>query len=429
MTTTYTPNHPNYFDEVDLRSELTRVFDLCHGCRLCLHLCPSFPSLFNFIDGRDGDVEGLSRTEQDQVIDECYQCKLCYVKCPYIPPHEWELDFPRLMMRAKAIRKRRGEGSLVERLSDVVLAKTDLIGAASVALNPIANKITNVSSKRTRALMEATVGIAATRVLPPYAKTRFSTWFRKRSRPFVANRIESVAVFPTCFIEYMEPEIGKATVLVYERNGISCSIPSGAKCCGAPLLHAGDVEKFISAARSNVKALIPEVEAGHSIVVAQPTCAYVIKRDYPLYLETADAKKVSGSTYDTSEFLMKRYRHAKESFDMNFAGEVPANITYHAPCHLQAQNIGLKSRDLLKLTGAKITVVTKCSGIDGTWGYRAKNYELAKKVAKGLSKAIDKAPSGVIVGDCHLANYGIVEETSQVVSHPMVVMAKAYGSF
>lgn len=427
MTITYDPKNPKYHDEVDFRGELERVFDLCHGCRLCLHLCPSFPTLFNFIDSYDGDVAAMTRAQSDQVVDECYQCKLCYVKCPYVPPHEWALDFPRLMLRAKTIRKERGEQTFIEKVSDKVLGNTDLIGIASVAFSPLVNKLTDVHSTASRNLMEKGSGIAAARVLPPYAKERFTTWFRKRPRPFVSNRRADASVFPTCFIEYMDPKIGKAVVSVYEHNGIGCTVAERAKCCGAPWLHSGDVEKFTEVAKANVEVLDAEVRAGRSIVVAQPTCSYVIKRDYPIYVDTEAAKRVSEATYDTSEFFMKQYRQDKESIDLEFPGEIAPDITYHAPCHLQAQNIGLKSRDMLKLTGAKISVVMKCSGIDGTWGYRAKNYELAKKVAGGLARAIEKTPATSISGDCHLANYAITEELSKKVDHPMVIMARAYG--
>ncbi len=427
MTVTYNPADAKYFDEFDFRQELTRVYDLCHGCRLCLQLCPSFPTLFNHIDSHDGNVEALTRTEQDQVVDECYQCKLCYVKCPYVPPHEWQLDFPRLMLRAKTIRKREGGASLPERLSDEVMGRTDLIGAASVVLSPVANKMIDVANKASRKGMEATLGIASQRVLPPYARMRFSTWFKRRERPFVRNRRASVALFPTCNVEYMAPEIGKATVVVYEHNGVSCSLPSGAKCCGAPWLHAGEVDKFKEAAAHNVKVLAAEVRAGRQVVVPQPTCAYVIKRDYPLYLGTQAAEEVAAATFDTSEYLFNLYRADKAAFSTDFPGEVPSEIVYHAPCHLQAQNVGLKSRDLMKLTGAKVSVVAKCSGIDGTWGYRAKNYQLAKTVAGGLAKALGKNPDAHLAGDCHLANTAITEETSRPVDHPMVTMARAYG--
>ncbi len=427
MTVTYNPSDPNYFVPSDLRAEMTRVFDLCHGCRLCLHLCPSFPTLFDAIDSHDGDVGRLTNAEADQVVDECYQCKLCYNKCPYVPPHEWELDFPRLMLRAKTVAKSTRREGVAQRLSDEVLGRTDLVGVASVTFSSLANRLLDTNSTVSRTAMEKTIGIASQRLLPPYAKMRFSTWFSRRGRPFVRNRQSAVAVFPTCFIEYMDPEIGKATVAVYEHNGVSCSVPTNAKCCGAPWLHGGDVEKFKKVAEKNVEVLAAEVGAGRSIVVAQPTCAYVIKKDYPLYLGTEQAAKVAEATFDTSEYLMKMYRQDKDSLARDFSGEIPENITYHAPCHLQAQNIGFKSRDLMKLTGAKISLVTKCSGIDGTWGYRAKNYQLAKRVAQNLAKAIDAAPRGELVGDCHLANYSITEETKRGVSHPMMVMARAYG--
>lgn len=426
MTTTYNPAEPSYFVESDLRSELTRVFDLCHGCRLCLHLCPSFPTLFDFIDAKDGKVGELSESEQDQVVDECYQCKLCYVKCPYTPPHEWDLDFPRLMMRAKAQRKRSNSQQLSEKVADQVLSRTDSVGALGVSFSVLTNTLLSTKSGLVRKAMEQMLGIASQRMLPPYAKQRFSAWFRSRTKPFIKGRRLKATIYPTCFIEYQEPAIGKDLVRVYERNGIECSLPDGVKCCGAPWLHSGDVEHFKKAAKKNVTALLSDARQGTPIVVAQPTCAYVIKKDYPLYLGTKEAQDVASATYDAAEYLM--YVHKNNGgLDLAFDGDRPDAVTYHAPCHLQAQNIGFKSRDLLKLAGIKVNVVTKCSGIDGTWGYRAENYDLSKKVIGGLVKAIEKSDGELICGDCHLANSAITEELSQKVHHPIQIFAKAYG--
>lgn len=426
MTTTYNPADPSYFVENDLRSEMARVFDLCHGCRLCLHLCPSFPTLFDFIDAKEGDVGKLSTSEQDQVVDECYQCKLCYVKCPYIPPHEWDLDFPRLMMRAKAQRKSNGTQSINEKLADQVLSRTDSVGALGVSLSGVTNAVLSTKSRMVRKAMEQVLGIASQRMLPPYAKQRFSVWFRSRTKPFIKDRRVKATIYPTCFIEYQEPAIGKDLVRVYERNGIECSLPDGVKCCGAPWLHSGDVEHFIKAATKNVTALLSDARQGRPIVVAQPTCAYVVKKDYPLYLGTKEAKDVASATYDAAEYLM--YLHKNQGgLDLKFDGDRPKEVTYHAPCHLQAQNMGFKSRDLLKLAGIKVNVVTKCSGIDGTWGYRAKNYDLSKKVVRGLVNAIEKSDGELICGDCHLANSAVAEELSEKVYHPIQVFANAYG--
>ena len=433
MTATYDPTDPAYFDPTALREEVDRVFDLCHGCRLCFNLCPSFPSMFSFIDEHDGEVGALSDAERDQVVDECYQCKLCYVKCPYVPPHEWELDFPRLMSRVHAVRQQQGTG-LKERLTDQFLARTDALGRASVAAAPAVNWATGTPGSWTRRVMEKTVGLAAERLLPPYARQRFTTWFKRGRRPpAVPVGARAVSVFPTCFVEYMEPDVGRAIVEVFEHNGVACTLPEGTKCCGAPWLHSGHVEEFTKAARRNVAALAAEVKAGRDVVVAQPTCAYVVKRDYPIYAAGADADLVAAHTYDPAEYLMRRHRDAEDDFALHEEfpgrddGAVPDSVTYHVACHLQAQNAGLRSRDLLKVAGVKCTLVQRCSGIDGTWGYRAENYDLARKVAAPLRREVEAAGNDVVCGDCHLANGSILQETGREPVHPMQLMATAYG--
>jgi Fe-S oxidoreductase len=440
MTTTYTPDDPAYLDGADLRVEFERVFDLCHGCRLCFNLCPSFPTLFDFVDAHDGDVSAMTDAEQDQVVDECYQCKLCYPKCPYVPPHEWRLDFPRLMLRAQAVRHSVGR-PVRERVTDQALARTDLLGRVSTAAAPLVNALTGSPGSPARTLMQKVTGMASERLLPPYARTRFSTWFRRR----VADRgpgatvngpaLGEVSVFPTCFIEYMEPAIGQDLVKVYERNGVSCAVPEGTRCCGAPWLHQGNVREFTKAATTNVTALAREVRAGRAVIVAQPTCAYVVKKDYPLYLAgtrlAADAALVAEHASDPAEYLMALHRGEGTSLDTRFpgreAGTVPDRVTYHVACHLQAQHIGLKSRDLLKVAGVEATLVQRCSGIDGTWGYRAGNYELARTVAAPMAREITAAGNEVVCGDCHLANGAIEQETGTRPVHPIQLMARAYG--
>jgi glycerol-3-phosphate dehydrogenase subunit C len=430
VTAVYEPSDPAYFDPADLAAEMDRVFDLCQGCRLCFNLCPSFPTLFDFVDAHDQEAAALTAAERDRVVDECYQCKLCYVKCPYVPPHEWALDFPRLMMRVHANRKRQGV-PVRERATDQFLGRTDLLGSVSVVAAPVVNAVTGRPGSWLRKGMEKTVGIAAERVLPPYARQRFTTWFARRRRGAPAATNGSVSVFPTCFIEYMEPEIGKDLVAVYERNEIACSVPDGTRCCGAPWLHAGDVDRFAKAARRNVAVLADEVRAGRDVVVAQPTCGYVVRRDYPLYVPGPDAELVAAHTFDPSEYLVAVHRDPGRAVDLDFggvaAGRVPDRVTYHVPCHLQAQNIGLKSRDLLKLAGVTCTLVQRCSGIDGTWGYRAEHYDEARQVARPMAREIEAAGNDVVCGDCHLANGSILQETGIRPLHPMQLMARAYG--
>ena len=427
-TNLYDPLAAGYFDPAAARVERDRTFQICSDCRVCVRFCPSFKDLFRMIDANeDGahDVKVLTDAEHTQVVDECYQCKLCYVVCPYTPgqEQEWVIDFPRLMLRSLAIENREGNVGLNAKL----LARTDLQGKVATTFAPVVNRTNNV--RFVRALMEKTTGIAKDRLLPNFAKVRFSKWFRTRSNRRLtepAAERGTVAVFPTCLVEYQDPEIGKALVGVYERNGIACDLPDGQVCCGMPWLDAGDVKKFEEHARTNVTVLAEAVKAGHDVVVPQPTCGYVLKNEYPDFLGTDDARLVAEHTFDSSEYLMLRHREAPLDTDFS-AGSTYETITWQAACHYRAQQIGPKSRDVMKLTGAKVTMVERCSAIDGTWGLRAENVEMAKKIAKPLMEAVAKADTDLVAGDCHLSNTAIKEATGETPSHPLQVLARAYG--
>ena len=430
MTITYDPKHPMYLDEADTRHELERVYNVCHGCRLCFELCPSFPTLFSYIDVHDDQDAGqMTPAQQDHVIDECFQCKLCSINCPYTPnQHEWALDFPRLMLRANAMRRENGQVSLRNKLTTAVIGRTDAIGKVAISMGVVTGMVMGAKpGSLIRKVVEKTAGISSVRLLSPFARVRFSTWFQNRPKTTMLNRQAKVAVFPTCLVEYQDPGIGKDLIKVYERNGIECSLAGEVACCGAPFLHSGDVDTFTKVAKKNVKMLADEVRAGNEIVVPQPTCGYVLKKDYVDYVGGADATLVAENTYDAAEYLMRLHKTDGKSLDLNFTGEIPETITYHTPCHLRAQNIGLKSRDLMKLTGAKIKLVQQCSGIDGMWGLRAENAHLSIPIAEKLGRMINDAQGDVVVGDCHLANTAINEQTGNQVFHPLQVVARAYG--
>lgn len=439
MSTTYDPSDARYLDEADLRTEMIRVFDICQSCRLCFNLCPAFPTLFDLLDAVDGDASRLTSDQQDKVVGECYQCKLCYLKCPYVPPHEWDLDFPSMMARAHAVGHVERKGRVRERLADQFLGHTDLLGMASTAMAPVVNRLTARRGSFSRRAMERVVGIASERLLPPYARQRFSTWFASRTAAIIEDPRREVAIFPTCSVEYMDPGVGIDLVKIYERNGFSCALPEGVRCCGAPWLHAGDIGRFRRAARRSVAVLASEVRAGKDVVVPQPTCAYVMKKDYPRYLGGAyagepdgeqvadDARLVAEHTFDASEYLLREHRTSGRPLDTGTGPAAPEKVTYHLSCHTRAQSMGYPSRDLLALMGAKVEMVQGCAGIDGTWGYRAENYELAKNVAQKLCRSLDTSASDVLCGDCHLANGAVREETGRVPVHPLQLLARMYG--
>ncbi|CAB4644969.1 unannotated protein [freshwater metagenome] len=430
MAITYDPKHPKYLDEADVRDELTRVFDICQGCRQCVDLCPSFPTLFGFLDRHDDrDAGRLTPEQQDHVVDACHQCTLCSSHCPYTPElDERALDFPRLMLRHSAMRVANDQVSLRKRITTSVLGHTNLVGTVALAMPALSHRLVNAQpGSIVRKLMKMTTGVSAVRLLPPFANERFSTWFKKRVPVELSKKQGSVSVFPTCIVEYQQPSIGHDLVKVYERNGIECSLVDGAGCCGAPYLHSGDVDTFTKVAAKQVKVLADAVRRGNDIVVPQPTCGYVIKKDYVVYVGGPDAELVAAHTFDTSEYLIKMHQASGTELDTDFSGDIAESISYHLPSHLKAQNNGMGSRDLMALTGVEITVIDQSSGVDGMWGYRAENDELSIPIAQKLAASITAADRAVVVGDCHLANTAIVEQTAQVPLHPLQFLARSYG--
>jgi len=433
----YDPLDPSWADANATRAERDRTFHICSDCRVCVKLCPSFRSLFEMIDDLGGsDRAGeLSGAQHNRVIDECYQCKLCYVICPYTPDQqqEWRVDFPQLMLRSLTGRGDRGDVSRSARL----LARTDQQGLLATTLAPVVNATAKL--RPARVVMEKVSGISRDRLLPTFDRVRFSRWFRERELRGDRDRRRDetsgarlstidrgpVALFPTCLVEYQEPAIGKAAVAVFERNGLSCELPDGQVCCGMPWLDAGDRERFRQAAQRNVDALLPAVEAGRPIVVPQPTCAYTLKDEYPAFLGTEAARKVAAATFDTSEFLMNAHREQK--LDTRFDGRIYESIVWHAACHYRAQQIGPRSSQLMQLTGAKVQMVERCSAMDGTWGLRAENVEMARRVAKPLMEKISDSGAELVAGDCQLANVAISEGSGKRPVHPLQVLALAYG--
>lgn len=422
----YDIRDPSYRDETATSKELLRVFDICAGCRRCLPLCPVFPELFDRIDGNaTQDAEGLAPADLRRTVDLCYQCKLCYNHCPYHPPHRWMVDFPRLMLRARAARASR-EGVT---LQDRVLGMADAIGRLGSFFAPLSNWANGV--RLNRVLMESVLGIHRDRNLPRYHRRTFSRWFRRRSRRVTPAAVapdgapkDRVALFATCSVEYNDPDVGRATVEVLERNGLEVTLPDQ-RCCGMPFLDGGDLDGALRLARRNVDALFEAVAEGCDIVVPGPTCSFMIKNEYPHMLDTDPARAVAARTYDVSEYLMKRHKQGR--LDTRFAGAA-GRVAYHLPCHLKAQNIGYKSRDLLALIpGTQVEMADHCSGVDGTWGFKKQYFDLSLKVVAPLIEMIDSARPNVTASDCPLACLQIEKGRGARPLHPIQILRRAYG--
>lgn len=360
-------------------------------------------------------MSGLSSAESREVIDLCYQCKLCYNHCPYHPPHEWEIDFPRLMARAKLVQAREEGIPLAEKLGQ----QQDLLGKSSCLAAPFTNAA--FRNRAMRFLMEKATGIDRRWIMPTYASSPVSRALRNRAAPDGSSG--RAILFTTCFVEYSEAETARATVQVLEHNGIAVEAGYEA-CCGAPFLHGGDLDRARESARKVVSSLAPRVREGIPIVVPGPTCSYQLKHEYPDLLGTDDSRAVADSTLDVGEFLWKL--RGEKRLVQEFPNS-PGKVAYHLPCHLKSQNIGFRSQQLLKLAGAEVEMVALCSGVDGTWGMKTRWYKESLKVADKLVRELEAVEADRIATDCPLAALRIRERSGRVAEHPVLLLRDAYG--
>jgi Fe-S oxidoreductase len=416
-TAQWSYDDPSYWDVDSLERELRRVADICHQCRRCLPLCPSFPTLFDLIDATDREVAGVDRAGFDRANELCFHCKLCYNHCPYTPPHEWDVDFPALMRRQQLQRARRDGVPLTR----VLTTRTDLLGRIGSSAPLLMNSANRI--RPARVIMEKTLGIHRDWVLPSYYFETVERWFRKRGGPQVEGANGLAVLFSTCSVNYSDPLVGRATVEVLEHSQIRVEL-CYERCCGMPFTDVGDLQSLRRNAERNVADLLPAVERGATIVVPGPSCSLLIKTEYPKILKTPEAQRVADATCDLMEYL-HRLGKAK-TLARDFKRSL-GRVAYHAPCHLRAQNVGFPSRALLGLAGAEVELIDACSGVDGTWGMQARFHSESLEVAKKMLSRIESAAPDHIATDCPLSALRIEEGLGRKAVHPIVLLRHAYG--
>jgi Fe-S oxidoreductase len=452
-------DNPLFWDRGQCDAELERVFTICNGCRLCFNLCPSFDVLFKRVDALDphaGEAEGkhletgrdqgmideheaaklldkvsvdtsnpvklLGQDDIDRVVGLCYECKLCFPKCPYVPPHEFAVDFPKLILRRKMIDAKEHGIGLRERF----LGATDLVGTAMTKIAPLANAAAH--NGWNRMLMERTLGIAKDRQLPDYAEESFETWWSRRAPVAPPERtgddgqpaVPAVALFPTCFGNYHDPEIPKSAVEVLERAGCDLVCPEVA-CCGMPKMDCGDLAGARVLARRNADALLPLVRAGRKVLSPGPSCTLMLKQEYPELLGP-EGKELADAVVDLSDFLLQLGRQ-------KLLPKPPAGVgkvAFHVACHNRVQNIGYRGRDLLKWAGGDVTLVDKCCGMDGTWGMKSEYFEESLKIAEGAARKVESTEPDVVAADCPLAGAQLKQKTGRRAYHPVKILRAAY---
>jgi Fe-S oxidoreductase len=429
--------NPEYYNEEATLHEMERIFDICHGCRRCVSLCGSFPTLFDLVDeGPTGELDGVDKKDFWKVVDQCYLCDLCYLtKCPYVPPHEFNLDFPHTMLRAKAIKFNKGEVTAAEKF----LASTDTHG--SFAGIPIVVQAINAVNKTqvARQVMQSTLGVDAKAWLPSLATKKFRSSASKSQEFEVRNGSKTpgkVAIFSTCYINYNEPGIGHDLLKILNHNEIPFVLVDKEKCCGMPKLELGDLESVDQSKQANIPVLAKYAQEGYAILSAVPSCTLMFKQEIPLmYPEDSDVQLVKKHMWDPFEYLMARKRDGllKIEFPQKLG-----NVSYQIPCHGRVQNIGKKTEEMLKMIPeTTINTIERCSGHAGTFGVKKAYHEQAMKIGKPVFKAMatmkDGSKPDFISSDCPLGGHHIAQgfEVNQLGSpelqHPLTLVRMAYG--
>ncbi len=420
----------DFYNEQSLNIELERIFDICHGCRRCVSLCNSFPTLFDLVDESETmEVDGVAKVDYMQVVDQCYLCDLCYLtKCPYVPPHEWNLDFPHVMLRAKAVKFNRQKPGF----RDTALSATDRVG--SFAGIPVISEMVNTANNIpvVRKFMDKQLGIAEGAALPKF----YSKSFRKsKSNHKSANAAVragkttgKVAIFATCYGNRNEPQINLDLLTVFEHNKIQTRLVNKEKCCGMPKLELGDLEAVKEAKEFNIPILAKLIDQGWDIVGPIPSCVLMFKQELPLmFPEDSDVSKVQNAVYDPFEYLM--LRHKQEKLNTNFSQSL-GKIAYHAACHLRVQKIGLKTRDILSLIpDTDVDVIERCSGHDGTYAVKTEFHAFSKKICRPVVNRVKKAEANHYTSDCPMAGAMVANELDDKSSaiHPISLLRQAYG--
>ena len=422
---------PQFYDADALQKELDRVFDICHGCRRCFNLCNSFPTLFSLIDeSKSGELDGVDKQAYGQVVDQCYLCDMCYMtKCPYVPPHPWNVDFPHLMLRAKAVKNRSG----APRWRDRVLSSTDMVGR--LAGIPVVAEVVNAVNRSSvgRKLLDAALGVHPEAPVPPYRSNTMRKQLARRPKPALAALAAAgtrgkVALFATCYGNRNEPQLGLDLVSVFEHNGIEVALVAQENCCGMPKFELGDLAAVADLKSKNLPPLLAMIDSGYDIVAPIPSCVLMFKQELPLmFPDEPDVAKVRRHIFDPFEYLALRHKAGLMRTD--FARPL-GKIAYHVACHLRVQNIGLKTRDVLQLIpGTTVEPIERCSGHNGTYGVKREFRDTSMKIGKPVMQRVQASGADFYASDCPMAGHQIESglDPATPPTHPLTLLRMAYG--
>ena len=336
------------------------------------------------------------------------------------------------MLRARAVNEASGKTQFIQEQ----VRKTDRNGALGVYISGISNWIIKRSNFFIRWIIEYLAGINRRAYLPVFAAKNLITQVKMNSmltNQAITGSKRKVVLFATCIGNYNKTNIGLATLDVLSRNGIEVEVAYPG-CCGMPQWETGNISKVAEKASKISAELCTWIDKGYDVVALTPSCALMLKFEWPLILpDNRNVKRLSYATSDVAEYVVSIANHEGLVEGLQ---AVEGSIALHLSCHSRAQNIGPKASELLQLIpGANVEIIQRCSGHGGAWGVEKNNFEVALKVGKPTAKKAYEVQARWIASECPLAAEHILQGIEEIdpnypkpsTVHPIEIFAYAYG--
>lgn len=408
----------SFFD----REEIRREIEKCHGCGTCRSYCPIYlelkdeksssrakSNIMRGIISGELNIDKLTSKQIKEIMDHCINCKQCLTKCPT------GVNVPLLCQMARTYHvEKKGQT-----LQNLVLGNSELLAKMGSLTAPLSNEILKLYPLRR--ILEMTVGIDRRRRFPEFQRDTFPKIVKEQQ----LKGLKKVAYFTGCFARFNDPKgIGNAVLKVMEKNGYEVIVPK-IKCCGIARISSGSGNTQKQNAQYNVNNLLSLIRKGYPVISSCSSCTLALQIEYPELLESKEAVEVAENTFDIHVFLYSLYKDGR--FNCNF-GEMPMTVTYHNPCHLEAQGITKEPLELIKLVpGVEVKEIKdSCCGIAGTFGMKSQNFDLSMMIGKRLFDEIKKVRVEKVITSCGACKMQIEQGTEIEVIHPLHILKRAY---
>jgi glycerol-3-phosphate dehydrogenase subunit C len=407
------------FEQGDL--DLRAGSDSCYKCTSCDTSCPVAEVDDEFPGPKfQGPEQWRLKRKEDVDIDDsimsCSNCMRCDSACPSSVP----LSQMHNEARGEYVREQMSTFSR-EYLRNRLLSNYRFFASLASQVPRLANFVAGLAL--TQWLGETIIGITSEREFPDFATQTFREWWQERGGAAVENSDKQVAYFHGCYSNYNTPEVGKAMVRVYEHFGYEVLVPPQ-KCSGTPMFANGMLSDARRHAETNVENLAAAIEEGADVIASCTSCSLSLKQEYPELFDIDGIDDVAEHTFEALEYLRIHEDLDTALADAGLEGD---SFVYHAPCHARNQGLARQAVELFAdVEGITIEDVgDSCSGISGTYGWKAEKYETSMQIGEEMFEHMEAVEGETGVTECPTCAMQMEHGTGYDIEHPLQLLERA----